>query len=239
MRRVLFLTVCTLFLAAGLAQADYTATLQLGGNYNTGIALDVGGNYWPTESTGGPISPSYLNGSLLPYVYCVGLVTNVIVSATYSATNVNATGQVYDNGLGSPTSLNPVPNAGQVAWLLSNYAAGATTWNQQVALQVAIWNVISGGPSGTYDGAYDVGGIVSLDRSSTAYSTYIDYLNALGSNTGNVSSFYWMTPGNVDSSNDVSWSQGLVAPEVPIPSAILLLGPGLAGIAALRRRFTK
>jgi hypothetical protein len=234
MKKALFLTMCMLFLAAGLAQADYTATLAVGGNYNTGIALDLNGAPWATESTGGSISPSYLNGTLLPYVYCVGLITDVYVGVTYYATNVNTTGQVYDNNLGPATSLNPVPNAGKVAWLLSQYGAGATTWNQQVALQVAIWNVITGGPNNTPTGAYGLSGIISLDPSSSAYSTYTGYLNALGSNTGNVSSFYWMTPGNLDASNNVSWSQGLVAP-APIPPSMLLLAPGLLGLVGTRR----
>ena len=234
MRKILFLAVCGLLLASGVAQADYTATLAVGGNYNSGIALDLNGVPWAAESTGGSISPSYLNGTLLSYAYCVGLTTNINVPGTYT-TNVNTAGQVYGNGLGAATTLNAVPNAGQIAWLLGQYGAGATTWNQQVALQVAIWNVITGGPSGTPTGAYGLSGIISLDPGSSAYTTYTGYLSALGGNTGNVSSFYWLSPGDGTGAN---WSQGLVAAApVPVPPSVFLLAPGLLGLVGMRKRF--
>ena len=71
---------------------------------------------------------------------------------------------------------------------------------------------------------------------SSAYTTYTGYLSALGSNTGDVSSFYWPSPGDGTGAN---WSQGLVAQAapVPVPPSVFLLAPGLLGLVGMRRRF--
>lgn len=231
MKKVLFLAVCVLFLAAGAAQAD---SLYLSNSYNGAIPLDLNGTPWESAG-GGSLQGATLNGASLPWVYCVGLTTIVYVPGTYDQTYVNTAGQVYDNDFGPATSLHNVPAAGQVAWLLSNYANGATTAVEQVALQAAIWHVISAAPGGGYQ---SLGGIVSLDSSSSAYGnsttpgTYEYDLAQLGANTGTISNFYWMTPGQ---GSPVAYSQGLVAP-VPLPPSLLLLAPGLLGLVGMRKR---
>ena len=68
------------------------------------------------------------------------------------------------------------------------------------------------------------------------YNRYTAYLNALGdNNTGNVSNFLWISPGKTA---DTLTYQGLVAP-VPVPATFWLLGSGLLGLVAIRRRFKK
>ena len=218
MRKVLFFVVCILFLLAGGAQADFSADLYLGGNFNNNIPLIVGGS--PVSDGGGSIYQSTLNQVNLPWVYCVGRTTTVVVPGDYGNTYVTTTGQVYDNGFGGPTSLNPVPYAGQVAWLLGTYAS--STGVDQVALQAAIW--------------HEVDSNVSLSSSSSSWSNYQAYLAALGTNTGDITQFLWLSPSQ-DGSN---FYQGLVTLNtVPIPSAIWLLGSGLMGLAGIRRRLRK
>ncbi|MGO9612222.1 MAG: PEP-CTERM sorting domain-containing protein [Dissulfurispiraceae bacterium] len=58
-------------------------------------------------------------------------------------------------------------------------------------------------------------------------------LTALGNNTGNISAFDWITPGDCN-----GHYQGLVT-EVPEPGTLALLGSGLLGLALYARRRVK
>ena len=51
MRRVLFLTLCTVFLLVGSARADFSAILSLGSSFNS-IPLDLNGASWETAGGG-------------------------------------------------------------------------------------------------------------------------------------------------------------------------------------------
>lgn len=211
MKKVLVLVACAVFLFAGFAKAD---TLVIGGNYTQPIEMLVDGTA-KTEG-GGDIWPSYLNGQLLDYLYCVDLFTTVYVPGTYPATVVTSDGTIYDNALN---------NADQVAFLLNSYAASADTFDEQAALQAAIWNVSA-----------PTGHTAELNPAAPAAQVilYSGYLTGIGS--GVVSDYYWITPG-LNSNGQVVQYQGLVGHSpVPIPGAIWLLGSGLLGLVAVRRR---
>lgn len=211
-------------LIAGTASAEYSSSLYLGSNYLSNIFITEGGA--PETTTGGPVGPSTLDGVPLEYVYCVDLYRDVYVPVTYPDTVVTNNGVIYGNST-------PVNNAAQIAWLLYTYAATATTKDQQAALQVAIWHE-------------EYNGNVSLNQKyapSTQYSYYSAYLTSLGSNTGNVGNFLWMTP--TDSSGieyqaqvgvEVGASPTVDVSSVPIPSSVYLLGLGLAGSIGLKQR---
>jgi hypothetical protein len=159
-----------LLLFASRAQADFSADLYLGADFNW-IPLTSG------TLGGGSIGPSTLNGVALPWVYCIGRVTTVYVPGDYGQTYVNTTtGMVYDNQFGPANSLNQVFNAPQVAFLLATYAGKG---EDQVALQAAIWHVID--PT------------VSLSNTSGSYADYLAYLTGVGS--GDPSQFEWLSPG--------------------------------------------
>jgi hypothetical protein len=224
MRKVLIFTALLVFLLAGLAQADFTGDLNLGGTFNS-VPIMVDGK--SVTEGGGSIITSYLNGTALPWVYCIGMDTVVYVPSDYNQTYVNTTtGKVYDNGFGGLHDLNQVANAGQVAWLLASYANSPTV--DQVALQAAIWHVINPGHIG-------------LDTTSAGdpyRADYNAYLTALGSNTGDTTQFLWMSPANgtLDDDGGLHHYQGLVT-QVPIPGAVWLLGSGLAALLGLRRKY--
>jgi len=222
--RKLFIAVCMLFLVAGGAQA-YVANLYVGGSSNS---VPLTNN---TSPGGGSFDPSTLNGVSLPWVYCIGLNTSITIPGTYDKTWVdNTTGMVYDNGFnGGSLGLNQVPNAGQVAWLLTQYATGGADQTHQVALQAAIWHVIES---------------VDLKTTSSAWSLYDSYLTALGSNTADTSNFLWLSPAKTGVYNpgttDLYHYQALIPPNpVPIPPAFWLMGSGFLGLIAIRRRFKK
>src|SRR5208283_3415589 len=94
------------------------------------------------------------NGTPFSWVYCVDIPDTVGVPADYPGATVtyNGTiaGSVANNNAGgltgytNPGTLATVNGAVAVAWLLTNYAAGANTADTQIALQVAIWNQIYG-----------------------------------------------------------------------------------------------
>jgi hypothetical protein len=175
-----------------------------------------GGSQTTGGGGGGSFSPVYLNGVQLSYVYCVDLFTDVYANS-YPATTVNTAGNIYGN---------PLSTAGQVAWLLSHYGT-AGNGDQAWALQSAIWHVVEA----------NLGTFVPVGTANQM-NLYNSYLTALDGNTGNVSDFLWISPGALDNGNLVYY-QGLVAPPVPIPAAVWLLGSGLVGLVGIRRKFRK
>ena len=212
--KVVVLAACLLCLLPGPAPADTlgfdpTSFTHIYWKYN-GVA-DAG--------YAGSFDPVTLNGVELPYLYCVDINKGIYSGYDYSYTQVNTLGNIYGSALN---------NAAQVAWLLSAYAATADTYDEQYALQSAIWRVVEG-PLFTLDTGFG-------KTTANQYSLYTQYLAALGSNTGTVSDFLWISP---KYSLTGPYYQGMVSATVPIPGAVWLLGSGLLGLVAMRKRFKK
>jgi hypothetical protein len=206
----------TVFAALACGSRAYADNLVLGGNYvPVSINLDGADN---TSVGGGPVSPSSLNGRTLPYVYCVDLFHDVSVPGTYNALVTN-TGVA--NG-------NYIHNANEIAFLLKTYGAGATTRDQQAALQAAIWSV-------EYDGtgASPFNHVVTLASGETpgAMAYYATYMTSIGS--ASVSNFLWLTPGGASDFG----IQGLITANTPEPSTLAIAGLSALGLAySLRRK---
>jgi hypothetical protein len=209
-------------------------TAVLGGSAALADDLNLGSNYVPvyineagvgaTNVGGGPITVSYLNGSQLAYVYCVGFFTDVYVPGDYNATTVTNNGTadgVTDNNNSQVVAVN---NAGEIAWLLDTFAGAAAVagaggdQTQEQALQAAIWSVEYNG-TGTAAGDPVLTGLAGQGY----YGQYLADLSALGSNTADVATVDWFSP-TISGSSTVY--QALVGPNaaVPEPASILLLG---------------
>jgi hypothetical protein len=104
-------------------------------------------------------------------------------SGTYNAT-------VTGDGTAFGTA---VPNAGAIAWLLTNIGPTAHTEDAQAALQAAIWRVEYGLSNFQLDGA-DNNANDDIPNDPALIADYKADIAALGSNTASVSSVSWISP---------------------------------------------
>jgi len=212
---IALLAVSMLTFATSAMATD--AILDLGGSFSQ-IASIVNGKY--TSEGGGSIDTSYLNGTKLDYLYCVDLFTNVYVPANYPNTTVNTLGNIYGN---------QVYHADRVAYLLTTYGTGGQG-DQAIALQAAIWH------------ESNAAGVYNLDmnyynaHNANIANLYTTYVNAADTHSGDISQFFWITPGK-DVNGSLTTYQGLVASaHNPEPSTIILLGTGMLFMAMYGKR---
>ena len=211
MKKLMVVLAVIALLPVAQASAD---SLVLGSTSNTMSYKLYGNNHW--DVGGGSFDVSRLNGTDLPWAYCVDLYHYISLNTTYSNALVRHDGVV--NG-------SAVNNAAKVAWLLDTYAAGAAgNAAKETGLQLLIWKTIYG-------------------SNFTALSSNSWYTTWSGTTpgTGDVSKYLWLTPDSRclnDSCNAPDCKQGLVTYQsVPDGGATaLLLGAALAGLAAVRGR---
>jgi hypothetical protein len=156
--------------------------------------------------------PSSLDGTALPFLYCVDVLHDIYIPNTYYATTVNDQGIVHST---------PVQHADQVAWFLDQYADSAMgNATQTAALQVAIWEVIYGKQA------------IQLHGPQSVLNELASIQNR-GSGTASVAHYAWLSPVSVNPYTQQSaLMQGLVT-RVPEPSSTLLLVLALSGLLAL------
>lgn len=171
----------------------------------------------------GSIVPSSLDGTPLPFMYCVDVLRDIYVPGIYS-TEVRTDAQIHGKTVGDSVG-NSLVTASRVAWLLDHaYSASSPlSLNASAGLQAAIWEVIYG-TQFTLNSAQE-GEVI------TQYNSYITALNtavAAGTATASVSNYAWLSP---TSANCVPGNtcQGQVT-RVPEPSSTLLLTLALSGV---------
>ncbi len=225
------------------AQVTTGNDLNLGSTYNTfGWSLYSSGSLLAANEGGGSISPSFLNGAKLPWVYCVDITDNVGVPANYNNTTVTTNGTVTvgsanPGGGGTVAGGYIVGNsatvAGQIAYVLDTYANQAATPLQQEAVQAAIWTLIYGAYNSTTHSGFQV-------TDSTVASATSAILTAANGQIAALNSVFWLSP-NGNGQNGAAGpglEQALVTAAVPEPSTFAIASLCGAGFIfyGLRRR---
>jgi hypothetical protein len=229
-------------LGLGTARAD-VEDFTYGGPYSTGINMLLNGTTVQSLA-GGSIDGSLLNGQQLPYVYCVDIPDTVVEGADYPQTIVTNNGYVNYDGTGEAAQTSPLPNAGEVAWLLDTYGT-AGQGPAAMALQAAIWTAIYSDTSNTYTNGESF--VLDPDSSVNSQTLINDYnadiagltteignaggAAALNNNAQLLATVRWISPND----GSITVYQGLVT-AAPEPTAIFLLCIfmsilGLAGLA--------
>jgi len=176
-----------------------------------------------------PYSTGTLNGQLLN-LFCVDIY-DAVLPGTWNATTSNNDGVVLGDS---------VNNAGNIAWLLNNFAnSTAPNSDQRLGLQALVWDL-----------EYGFSLVAPGNGSSTTQATYDAYNNFLTqfTNAGSPSdalptpNVYWITPNDSGNPGDYQGLAGNLVPAAlpaPEPCSLLLFGLGTVGIiplASFRKR---
>lgn len=222
-KAALLLLMAALFLFAGTqVHADLTATFDTGDQGWTGS--DPVDQDWGTSVSGVPISS--------------------FVTAGWQSSGGNPGGYLMGAEVHSVggTGYFMAPSSWNGSW--SQYVGGTLKYDINIIQGSSYFNdpdVI------IYNGPNSVSWRSNLGSAWSGWETFTVPLTAttFGTTTANFDSVMsdvtglWIRGEYIDGPEAEGLDNVIVSSPVPIPGALLLFGPGLAGLAAIRRRFKK
>src|SRR5262245_32682662 len=178
-----------------------TSTLAITATVNDLGVIDItipdatGTPFHYGKAYAGSMVPSFLDGTALPFLYCVDVLNDIYIPTpnSHSTPTGYSTAVTFDGKVHGYD----VTNATQVAWLLNRYASEvANDKIKSAALQAAIWGVMYGGKF-----------TLNNPQNTSVYKLYTDYFSSAAGQSTPVENYAWLSP--KDNSNG-HLMQGLV-----------------------------
>lgn len=252
--------------------------LTVGADYAKPQYFSLNGTAY-TGVGAGNFNPNTLAGEPLPYMYCVDILHTINAPGVYSA-QVNTIGYIVNdvsspgadttpiaNPSQTPGAMNPpstsapnsntygtatLANAGDIGYLMVNFAPTAANNNQELALQAAIWSQVYGSEFVLNEAWYLQPSNNTNGKNYAEVVTYYDYyLSSIpnGSNSGYIDDVLWINPYTSTSKTNkhgvttytYTYRQGQVGyVPTPLPGSLAMalscLGPVAVGAYIRRHR---